>query len=326
MNKVRVGITGLGGQGKTRAKWLSENPNVEIVALCDVSEKAKEIAAQYNVPLIQNYSELLRKTEIDAIILSIPNKLHSIYSIQALKAGKHVLIEYPIATELEEAEQMLEIAAKKNLILHPGHTMRFEPDHLALKQNLFRIGKMVFTTAYIWYGRFIYKWYGDPELRGDTFTFLNYHHIDQFRDLFGEVEWVDGILDDKTEGTETFVRTSGIAMLNFVNGGCAFTMQGHGLLAPNDISRYIVGEKGYLEYSDGQASGTKEKSLFFVTDKGREKIVMPDIDPYKEDTDNFINEITGKIQMVVSPEEGLKTLKVCKAAFRSAQEKKRIYL
>lgn len=322
MNKVHLGIAGIGGMGRTRAKWLSKKPNVKIVAFCDVSEKAKETASQFKAHLFKNYSEFLKKSETDAVVLSVPNKLHSIYTIQALQAGKHVLVEYPIATEVEEAEQMLEIAAKKNLILHPGHTMRFEPDHLALKQNLFRIGKMVFTTAYIWYGRTIFKWYGNPELRGDTFTFLNYHHIDQFRDLFGEVEWVDGILDEKTEGTETFVRTSGIAMLNFVKGGCAFTMQGHGLLAPNDITRYIVGENGYLELT----SGTEKEKVFFVSEKRKEEIALPDIDPYKQDTDNFINEITGKIQVVVSPEEALKSLKVCKAAFRSAQEKKRIYL
>lgn len=326
MNKLRIGIAGTGGMGQTRAKWLSENNNVKIVTFFDVTEKAEETAALYKIPLIKDYQEFLLKTGIDAVVLSVPNRLHSVYAIQALKAGKNVLVEYPMAIAPEEAEEMVELSIKKGLILHAGHTMRFEPLHTAVKQNLSRIGKMIFATGYIWYGRTIYRWYGNPELRGDTFTFLNYHHIDQFRDLFGEAEWVNAVLDDVPGEKGGLARASGTVMLGFKAGGCAFTMQGHGILAPHDVSRCIVGEKGYLEYAGEQKSGSHEKNLFMVTDKGREKIPMADTDPYRKDTDNFIKEMLGEIKMAVPPEEGLRTLRVCKAAFLSAREKQRIYL
>ena len=327
MEKVRIGIVGTGGMGRTRAKWIHSNKNAEIAAICDITEKAKEVAKQYDAPLITRYEQLLEQKDIDAVTLSIPNSLHFSYTVQALEAGKHVLVEYPIAATTEEAKKMAEVSAEKNLILHPGHTMRFEPQHIMIKEKLPLIGRLVFTTIFLWYGRRISGWYADPEARGDTFTFLNYHHIDQFRDLFGEVAWVDGNLDDKIGPDGKFIRTSGILMLGFANGGCAFTMQGHGLLAPNDINRCIVGEHGYLEEQLGEnIYDFQQEKLFLVIDKGREQIPLPSIEPYQEDTNNFINEILGKSKIVIPPEEGIKTVEVCNAAARSAKEGKRIYI
>ena len=325
MDKVRVGIVGTGGMGRTRAKWLKANNNVEIAAFCDITENAEEVAKQYNVSLINKYEELLARKDIDAVTLSIPNSLHCPYTIQALEAGKHVLVEYPMATTTDEAKKMAEVAVQKKLILHPGHTMRFEPQHIMCKEKLSIIGRLVFTTVFLWYGRGIGKWYADPAARGDTFTFLNYHHVDQFRDLFGEVAWVDGNLDDKLGPDGKFVRTSGVLMLGFVNGGCAFTMQGHGLLAPNNINRCIVGENGYLEEIFGEnIYDYKQRKLFLVSDKGREEVSLSSIDPYEEDTNIYIKEILGQSKVVIPAEEGIKTVEVCNAAARSAKEGKRI--
>ena len=329
MDKVRVGVVGTRGMGKTRAKWLKANKDVEIVAFCDITEKAEELAKQYDAPLIKSYEKLLVRKDIDAVTLSIPNNLHCPYTIQALEAGKHVLVEYPMATTTEEAKKMAVVATEKKLVLHPGHTGRFEPQHIMCKEKLPVIGRLVFTTIFLWYGngRGIYGWYAEPEARGDTFTFLNYHHVDQFLDLFGEVSWVDGNLDDKLGPEGKFVRTSGVLMLGFLNGGCAFTMQGHGLLAPNNINRCIVGENGYLEEILGEnIYDYKQRRLFLVLNNGREEITLPLVDPYKEDTDVYIKKILGKSKVVGPVEDAIRVVEVCNAAARSAKIGKRIYL
>ena len=107
MDKVRIGIVGTGGMGKTRAKWVQAGKNAGIAAICDITEKAGEVAKQYDVPLITRYERLLEQTDIDAVILSIPNSLHFSYTVQALEAGKHVLVEYPMATTTKEAKRMV---------------------------------------------------------------------------------------------------------------------------------------------------------------------------------------------------------------------------
>ena len=171
---VKVGVVGIGGMGKKRVKFLRMNKNVEIVAICDITEEATKLADLYDTSfLVKNYPEFLAIEEMDAVILCVPNNLHFPYSVQALKAGKHVLVEYPMALSVEEAEEMTLLTKEKGLVLHPGHTMRFEPEHIAIKNNLDRIGKMIFVSGYLWYGRNMLKWYGNHKLRGDTFTFLN---------------------------------------------------------------------------------------------------------------------------------------------------------
>lgn len=140
--------------------------------------------------------------------------------------------------------------------------------------------------------------------------------------MFGEVEWVDGVLDEE-QRQDVFLRTSGIGMLKFIKGGCAFTLQGHGILAPNDITCCIVGEKGYLKCSREEEN---IRSLYLITEISKEKIELPEVDPYQIDTDNFINEIKGKTNIVVPPEEAVRTIKVCRALAQSAREHKRIYL
>lgn len=330
MDKIKIAVVGVGGgMGRTRLKFLLTNSKVEVVGICDKLDKAKQLAEQYGLSLITNYEELLIRKDIDAVTLSIPNNLHFPYTLKALEAGKHVLVEYPMANKVEEAARLAQFAKEKRLILHPGHTMRFEPVHKVFKENLPSIGRLIFTTLFLWYGSGspIGNWYGDPEARGDSFTFLCYHHIDQFRDLFGEVAWVDGVLDDKIVSEGRFGRTSGTLMLGFVNGGCAFTTQGHGLLAPNNVNFCLVGENGYLESTPGENIYDYNKyKISLVTRNGKEQLTLPSGDPYQEDTGNFIKEILGEMEIKVPSEEAVKTIEVCNAAARSAQQGKRNFL
>ncbi|MCM8768629.1 MAG: Gfo/Idh/MocA family oxidoreductase [Candidatus Omnitrophica bacterium] len=322
MKKVKVGLVGAGGMGRIRARWLAENVRVVLSAVCDSTEEAKAITREYQARFYSDYRKFLREGEFEAVILSVPNRWHFSMAIEALDTYRHVLVEYPIALTINQAEQMLTLAKKKGLILHPGHTMRFEAQHLATKENLSRIGRMIFATGYIWYGREMSRWYGDPVLRGDTFTFLNYHHVDQFRDLFGRVEWLEGVLDERKNESGKLSMASGTIMLKFVNGGCAFSLQGHGILAPSTASKYIVGEKGYLEFKGTEGQG----GLFLLSEKQREEINFPQNDPYKIDTDNFVREILGEQKILVPPEEALETLRICQLAVQSAREGRRIYV
>jgi len=324
MDRIKVGIVGAGGMGQLRAKWVSQHHLAQLVAVCDSSEAADAVAGKYGAAAFRRYETFLRQAGVEAVILSVPNSLHFEFAMKALAAGKHVLVEYPLATSSEEVREMVALAEKSGLILHPGHTMRFEPWVKPCLENLSRIGRLLFTTPFLWYGRKVIKWYGQESLRGNTFIFLNYHHIDQFRYLFGEVEWVEAVLDDRKEGKDLVV-SSGLVMLKFCKGGCGFSMQGHGIMAPNEMGWAIVGETGYLEYKKTPGL-TRENGLFLVTDEGRQNLVLPVRDPYQVDTDHFVKEVSGKEQMVVPPAEAIKTIEVCQAALRSAKEGRRIYL
>jgi UDP-N-acetylglucosamine 3-dehydrogenase len=113
----------------------NEPPEVLLVGVSDISpEKAKEIGSKYNVPYYSDYHDLLGK--VDAVSIAVPTTLHHVVAMDFLKAGVHCLVEKPIAFSIEEAEQMILAADKKQINLAVGHIERFNPAVTKLKQIL----------------------------------------------------------------------------------------------------------------------------------------------------------------------------------------------
>jgi UDP-N-acetylglucosamine 3-dehydrogenase len=133
MNKVRIGVIGTGMV--TRVRHLPElkaNKNVELIALASMTfQKASFVGKEYGIQNIYSgdygWQELITNKDIDGIIISVPNYLHCEMTCAALKAKKHVLIEKPIATSLEEADEMILAASENNSILMVAHNQRFIP-------------------------------------------------------------------------------------------------------------------------------------------------------------------------------------------------------
>ncbi|MDK2811481.1 MAG: hypothetical protein PWR27_2190 [Petroclostridium sp.] len=153
MKKVKIAVFGAGSIAQKRhISECSENPNVELVAVCDiVKERAEKVAEQYGMRAYTDYKELLANEEVDAVIVCTPNYLHAPMSIYALKAGKHVLCEKPMAISAEEAEEMIKVAKENNKFLMIGHNQRLMKPHIKAKEILDsrRLGKVLtFRTTF----------------------------------------------------------------------------------------------------------------------------------------------------------------------------------
>ena len=107
--KIKVGVVGTGGiyRGAHAQAWLA-NPDVELVALCDVvKEKAEKFAAEHKVPRVfTDYRDVINLAEVDVIDICTPNLYHSRIAVEALNAGKHVFCEKPDAITPDEAQKM----------------------------------------------------------------------------------------------------------------------------------------------------------------------------------------------------------------------------
>lgn len=138
-DKLRVGIIGVGGiaNGKHMPEY-SKMDNVEMVAFCDlIEERARKGAAQYGVPgakVFTDYRDLLDLKDVDAVSVCTPNDAHSFITIDALKAGKHVLCEKPMAKTSKEAAEMLKTAKETGKKLSIGYQNRFRPETMYLKK------------------------------------------------------------------------------------------------------------------------------------------------------------------------------------------------
>jgi len=127
MDKLRVAVVGVGHLGGFHAKVyssLQKRSGIVLVGVCDIIKKAaKETAHKYNTEWFTDYNELMDK--IDAVSIVVPTHLHHKVAKDFLEAGVHVLVEKPITKTLAEADELLELAEKKNLILQVGHIERF---------------------------------------------------------------------------------------------------------------------------------------------------------------------------------------------------------
>ena len=135
--KLRYGIIGCGGIAKQKfLPSIQRLGDVEIAAFCDtVPARAEEAMREYGEgrgKVFVDYRELLRE-ELDAVCVLTPNNSHSEITVAALKSGKHVLCEKPMAKTYEEAKAMVADRDESKKLLSIGYQSRFRPDSLFLK-------------------------------------------------------------------------------------------------------------------------------------------------------------------------------------------------
>ena len=132
MNKVRIGVAGANGAfGSKHLDALSQIDTVEIVAaMATTLEKANGVADQYSIPnRFDNYDDMLGLADLDAVILATPTQIHAEQGLRAMAAGKHVLIEIPMADTLGDSEALVAKQKETGLVAMAGHVRRFNPSH-----------------------------------------------------------------------------------------------------------------------------------------------------------------------------------------------------
>lgn len=135
MEKIKVGVIGVGHLGSIHAKVYSKLDNVKLAGVCDCNiEKALEIGKKYHTNSYADYEDLFGK--IDAASIAVPTSLHYNIAKEFLNHDIHVLIEKPITKTLSEADELIEIARERKLILQVGHIERFNSAVLAIEPYL----------------------------------------------------------------------------------------------------------------------------------------------------------------------------------------------
>ncbi|MFU8780080.1 MAG: Gfo/Idh/MocA family oxidoreductase [Kiritimatiellia bacterium] len=135
--KLRTGVIGVGSLGQWHARIYSELPTSELVGVYDADPaRATEIAERYNTIAFDSPEALAEAA--DAVSIVVPTDLHFDVFTRVLPFGTHTLVEKPISATYEEAQQMVALADKHNIILQVGHVERFNPVMTFLNENLSR--------------------------------------------------------------------------------------------------------------------------------------------------------------------------------------------
>lgn len=135
MEKLKVGVIGVGHLGKLHTKMFSQIENCELMGVFDSdSEKSKAVAEEFKTKSFNSMDDLLNQT--NAVSIAATTSAHFELAMKALEFNNHIFIEKPITATIEEAEKLVELAEKKNLNLQVGHIERFNPGLLAIESYI----------------------------------------------------------------------------------------------------------------------------------------------------------------------------------------------
>lgn len=263
---MRVGVLGRGFMGRTHLKALGEIPDVEVAAGCEIAQ-------------------VITDPDVDAVDICLPTNLHAPVALQALQAGKHVLVEKPMALDVETSRQMIEAARKHERVLMVAQVLRFFPAYLALGEILStgRIGSprsAMFRRrcgAPAWGA-----WLTDPKQSGGGVFDLLIHDIDLCLHLFGKPETVSATgYEALADGVDiiTAELQYGGAWTAVITGGWH-----HPKSYPFSMEYTVVAEKGTVDFSSLGRAPT-----LYRADGEIEILALREQDGYRAEIEYFLD-------------------------------------
>jgi len=134
---IGIGVIGAGILGSRHARVFAELPGSRLIGVADLDRlRAEEVTAKHGGAAYADYNDLLSDPSVDAVAISTPDHLHAAPTIAALEAGKHVLVEKPLATNLADARRMIAAAETAQRVLQVNYSQRFVPEFAFAKAQI----------------------------------------------------------------------------------------------------------------------------------------------------------------------------------------------
>jgi UDP-N-acetylglucosamine 3-dehydrogenase len=314
MKKLGVAVVGTGFWGKNHARVYKETPSTELVAICDANaERAKSVAAQFGVKAYTNSIRMLKNADIEAVSICTWSTSLAKEALKALNAGKHVLVEKPMATKTKQAERLVEAAEKNGLHLTVGFLMRFIPGLQHIREAVAnkKIGKLVCVTA-----KRVSQW---PERIGDVGVVKDtaIHDIDVMRYISDE----NPVTVYAKTGSMRHKKFEDYAqiMLSYEDGKTAF-IESNWLTPYKTRTLTVTGSDAImrLDYI------TQE--LWVENAKETLQPRYPWQEPLKLELQHFAECILTKKRPLITAADGVKALQIAEAALQSSIKNKAIKL
>ena len=327
MGKTGVGVIGVGSFGEAHVQAYRALREVEIVALCDTREdRLREMATKYGIAhTYTDARELCARRDIELVSIVTPGVKHLEPVLAAAKAGKHILLEKPIATSMKEAEAIVQAAATAGVHLMVGHILRFENNYGTLGREIAQgnLGKIVSIRAQRNRPRWVYR----TILRGHPFLEDSIHDIDLCL-------WYT---QDQVRSVRAFTRHvqgDGFPEINWAflefRSGCVACLESQWLIpdpagvTTNDAIQ-VIGTKGVADIHFVPAS------LNLWKEQGPESLNVSYDATFagkiwgaiKEEVGHFVDCVrSGVAPEMVTPGDACAALKVALALVQSAQEQR----
>jgi len=330
MKKLNVAVVGAGIYGANHIQAYACNRDVELVAVCDFKQdRLDKVAEKYNVKTYIDVNQMLDNEDIDAVSIATPDAFHLEPALAAITRGKHVLIEKPLATTIEDARKIIAAAKEHNVRVAVDYHKRWDPAAINLRNELRLPATGQPIRGYMSMDDVIdvpTKWF-DWAHNSSPVHFLGTHCYDQIRWYMGcEVEEVYAV------GTKKLLKSKGIdtwdtvqAFLKFENG-CYWTVENSwifpsGFPKANDGRTQILTENALLK-ADSQNRGVEfyngaklrtPNSYFIIDNNGR---------PFGfgiEPINDFIYCLLNDQPFIADANDGLEAEKIADAVHQSLE-------
>lgn len=317
MEKLKVGVIGIGNMGKHHARIYHEFDDVELVAISDIDKNlGMKVSKQYGCKYYSDYLDLLKNKEIQAVSIVVPTKLHKKVALDAMRYKKNILLEKPIAETIEDANEIIKSAKKSNVKLFIGHIERFNPAVQKLKQVISegRIGKITSIIA---------RRVGLPPAKiNDTNVLLDLavHDIDIINYLLEKEPEVinatsyNSVITSTKDRAEIFLKHGDVSSFIQVNWITPIKIRNLAITGTNGYAELDYINQHLILYTNGSSNGNLifENYDEFLRKFSPDKIEIgiSKEEPLKNEIKEFLNCIANDIKPMMSGEEAVSALKI----------------
>lgn len=307
---IRMGLIGVGRMGRYHLNLYDEIQDIQKAAVCDVNtEVISSLSLSNEVFTCADYRDLFDK--VDAVTIAAPTKYHYDIAKDCLYAGKHVLVEKPITTDYNQAEELFEIAKSKNLVLHIGHVERFN----GAVQEIKKLIDNPFLIESRRVGPYVER------MKNDSIVLdLMIHDIDIIIHLMNR-----DVIDIEAKGSPVYSDLPDFASVTLVfdNNSIANILVSR-VTQKKDRTMSISQQDAfiYLDYTNQDINiyrkGASQhvfgnKELKYINEYILERVFVYKDNPLKMEIKHFISCIKGDTSRIVTVEHELKSLKVALA-------------
>lgn len=327
MKPIGIGIIGCGRMGERHAEAYSLIENAKIIGFAD-SDKSKSalLASKFGSEDFADVKALISDDRVQAVSICTPNILHTSYAIAAAEAGKHLLIEKPLATTVSDCNKIENAAEKADVVAMVGHTHRFYPSNRAVKKLLDedRIGRLRAVQDYSLDPGFIAgkaqpsAWTRDRQLGGGMIM-DTVHAVDRLRWWTGEeITEVEAVMsgqirpDSNTEEMlmVTFKMTNGVAA-NLVSIAPSWGV------GDNQIRFIGTGGVIYMRYGEEVRTGSSKWESIDFEHRSSPPSFEHNIAGFREEMKSFLKSIAENRRPEVTLHDGTLAVRVATAIYES---------
>lgn len=347
--RLRVGVIGCGNRSRILIRAVDAHPNMEIVGLSDVvpekMDEKKALIRNGSPQLHRDYQELLKRSDIQAVVIALPNTLHMESSIASLEAGKHVFCEKPLTLDVADSLKIMDAVRRTRRVLQVGTQTRHSPYHAEVTRQV-REG-LVGNVLYAWINNFRADWvklFKDPEedarknwrmkqSEGGAVQYeMGIHTLDAFCWVIGstpeEITCIGGVNNKRLQKRDSWDHVG--ILVRYANG--AMATYGANLYSCGGPGPDVLfGDKGTLEFSRGNAK-LHLRSYWRPFGMGEDpnsevkEIPLPGGggDPSVLQFGHFFESVLGRKPVFPSPWDHLPALQIARGSLLSMAERRHV--